>query len=86
MKISEIRDTIRAANWSRQYNTGGTRDENRRCDLPSELLPHLAKLEDLQINSRFAIDISNRAHAIFAIGMTLARWQRNQAPFLFSVR
>lgn len=74
MRIAEIRNAIRTANWNRRDATGGTREENARTNLPAILLPHVATLEALEIPLRFARDIEDRATAIAGITAVLARW------------
>ena len=74
MKIKEIRDTIARLNWNRQDATGGTRDENRRTNLPIILASHITAVEALEIPPRFLRDIEDRSHAIQRAKLAIERW------------
>jgi len=80
MRIAEIRATIDTLNWNRMDATGGTRNENQRCDLPARLAPHLAAVMLLQIPPRFTRDIESRQNAIDAAHTVLKRWALSQLP------
>jgi hypothetical protein len=81
MRISEIRDIIRRANWTRHDLTGGTCDEFRRQDVGGRLAEQMEKLRALQIPARFVRDIEEREHAIDAAAKTIARWIDARAAF-----
>lgn len=78
MKISEIRATIRAADWTRRDLTGGTREEFRRQAVGPALARHVAALRALDIAPRFARDIEDRDHAIAACEHVITRWEAAQ--------
>ena len=78
MRIAEIREIINILNWSRQNATGGTREENQRCNLPARLEPLIAEVEALQIPPRHRRDIENRNQALTHARDALARWSDNR--------
>jgi len=85
MQINQIRETIEALNWNRKDATGGTREENKRTNLPALLAPHIAAVSALEIPARFVRDIESRAWALEAAAMVIERWHNNQGILLFPV-
>lgn len=80
MRIAEIRATIDTLNWNRMDATGGTRNENQRCDLPARLAPHIAAVQALVIPPRFTRDIERQREAIEYAHRVIARWALSQLP------
>ncbi len=76
--IKVARETIQTLNWVRTDRTGGTSEENKRCRLPEELAPYIAKVEALEIPARFARDIEDKAHALRAAAAVIERWRERQ--------
>ncbi len=74
MSINQIREAIERLNWNRHDATGGTREENKRTNLPAILAPHIATVMALEIPARFTRDIENRAHALQAAATVIANW------------
>lgn len=80
MKIAQIRDTIRAAMWTRNDLTGGTREEFRNQAVGPRLEAKIAELRALVIAPRFAADIARRDEEIGYCEAVIARWQAAQTP------
>ena len=78
MSISKIRETIQSLNWNRQDATGGTREENKRTNLPAVLAPHIAAVTALEIPARFARDIEAKKCALHAAKLVIEKWNANQ--------
>jgi len=78
MRIADIRSAIDSLNWNRQDATGGTRNENRRTNLPERLAPHIATVQNLVIPDRFKRDIENKRHALDAAKNVIYRWAMSQ--------
>lgn len=77
--IAQIRDAIQTLNWVRRDATGGTREENKRTNLPLALGSHIARVTALVIQSRFTRGIESRTDSLDAAATVLARWEANQS-------
>ena len=78
MKIAEIRDVIRGAEFSRNWLTGGTSEEFRKQAVGPRLREKVEALRALVIAPRFADDIEQRAREIERCEATIARWEAVQ--------
>ena len=83
MNINQIRQTIEALKWNRINAGGGTVEENKRTNLPAILAPHIAEVAALQIPTRFARDIENRAWELDAASRVIARWMNDKGILMF---
>jgi len=78
MKISEIRDIIGNAEWSRHDLTGGTAEEFRRQDVGPRLEAKIAELQALVIPPRFVDDEARRVKEIEHCQRVIDRWNKAQ--------
>lgn len=78
MKIGEIRDIIRGAQWTRNDLTGGTSEEFRRQRVAERLTEKIAELQALSIAARFAEDIKHRDEEIARCRQVIERWHAAQ--------
>lgn len=78
MPIAKQRSIIDQLNWARGWHTGGTSEENARCNLPEALAPYVAAVEALDIPARFADDIERRSTALKHAANVIAQWQEKR--------
>lgn len=78
MTIKEIRATIDALNWARQYFQGGTREENNRCEFAKVIADYVRNVRELVIPARFGHDITRRQEALDYAERAITRWQANR--------
>ena len=79
MKISEIRDVIRGAEWLRNDYVGHTASEFRKAPVAARLQEKIAALQSLVIAPRFARDIQMRDREIQLAREMIAYWERERA-------
>ena len=79
MKIAQIRDVIRGAEWLNNDYKGHLPREFVKADVGPRLAAKIAELEALVIPARFVRDIQLRADVIRWCRQTIADWERERA-------
>ena len=80
MTISQIRSAIDTASWKRRDLSGSTREEFKRCDIPSLLLRQIETLRALTIHPKFIRDIERRDSEIAGCKSVIERWFSMTTP------
>lgn len=78
MLIAQIRRVIESADHTRNWLTGGTAEEFRKQAVGPSLRKKIEELQALDIASRFADDIEERAKEIKRCEEVIARWEAAQ--------
>lgn len=81
LKIADFRRLVDSLNWSRNWLTGGTREEFKRQDIPGQLGAAIARLEGALplVAARYAADIESARSAIEYAQRTVERWHQTPA-------
>ena len=76
LKIADFRRLVDSLNWSRNWLTGGTREEFKRQDIPGRLGRHIARVEGALplVPARYAADIESARSAIEYAQRVIERW------------
>ena len=76
LKIADFRRLVDSLNWSRNWLTGGTREEFKRQDVPGQLGAAIARLEGALplVPARYAADLESARSAIAYAQRTIERW------------
>lgn len=75
MKISQIRDVLRFAEYCRHDYSGHTTEEFMKADVEGKLTARIAEMRALVIAPRFASDIAFRDAEIRRCEQTIQRWK-----------
>ena len=81
LKIGDFRRLVDSLNWTRNWLTGGTREEFKRQDIPGQLGAAISRLEGALplVAARYAADLESARSAIEYAQRTVERWHQTPA-------